>query len=535
MKFPLKKRKHQYYLLVSVSLIILFFIGYELITNKITSEAERLVEEATTQNVREKKGILQFDFNEFDKFISGAEKIIDNSTVLKREQLKNRLVFNSELAFSEEIIDASFIYFFKENEAVYTSFLGEKKLEKEILHRIRKLKKENQVFEVVSTQKDTTYYQKIIVRKQSDNTTIVYGYSINLLKYWNYFSQKYSVYGGYVIVTDKTGVCMLHPDTNYIGKYEKTFFNTISPQNIIKKTKSNELKNNGPIKVTVKSEYLNLEVVRYYDVLQVGNSELILITSFPLNISIRESVNDIKQYLLWMSLLALLTFMLILAFSRGQLRSQYLKTLQYEQERKRLAISNEQYQQKNARLQLSQLRKKLNPHFLFNTLNSLHVLIGVDKKMSQQFVLKLSEVYRYLLKEREANLATVKDELHFLEQYFFLQKIRFSNSINLSVVDNGGGKALSKKIPFLALETLVENAIKHNEITKKNPLFIKVLIEEDQIIVSNNYNPRKNKKEASYSVGLGYLSNFYAFYNVKSFKTEVFNEDFKCYMPLLSK
>eukprot|EP01090_Pellita_catalonica_P007606 TRINITY_DN1819_c0_g1_i10.p1 TRINITY_DN1819_c0_g1~~TRINITY_DN1819_c0_g1_i10.p1 ORF type:complete len:156 (-),score=16.86 TRINITY_DN1819_c0_g1_i10:457-924(-) len=155
--------------------------------------------------------------------------------------------------------------------------------------------------------------------------------------------------------------------------------------------------------------------------------------------------------------------------------------------------------------------------------------------MSQQFVLKLSEVYRYLLKEREANLATVKDELHFLEQYFFLQKIRFSNSINLSVVDNSGGKALSKKIPFLALETLVENAIKHNEITKKNPLFIKVLIEEDQIIVSNNYNPRKNKKEASYSVGLGYLSNFYAFYNVKSFKTEVFNEDFKCYMPLLSK
>lgn len=275
--------------------------------------------------------------------------------------------------------------------------------------------------------------------------------------------------------------------------------------------------------------------MRYYDVIQIGNSNLILITSFPLNIFIKESVNNIKEYLLWMSLLALLTFMLILGFSRSQLRSQHLKALQYEKERKRLAISNEQYQQKNARLQLSQLRKKLNPHFLFNTLNSLHVLIGLDKTMSQQFVLKLSEVYRYLLKERDANKATVKEELYFLEQYFFLQKIRFNNSINLDIVNKADEKILFKKIPFLALETLVENAIKHNEITKKTPLFIKVLIEEDQIVVSNNYNPRKNKKETGYGIGLSYLKDFYTFYSVTTFKTEVFEESFKCYLPLLSK
>lgn len=535
MRFLLKKRKHQYYLLVSVSLIVLFFIGYRLITQKITSEAERLVGEVISQTVREKKNILQFDFNEFNKFISGAQKILDKGVNLEDSELKNRLLFNSELAFSEEVIDASFIYFLKRNDEVtYTSFLGTKELEEETLEKIRGFKKENQTFNVVLGLNNITYYQKIITYKLPDESMVVFGYNINLLKYWNYFSQKYKGYGGYVIVTDKEGVCMLHPDTSYIGKQEKSFFNNISPNSIIKSSKRG-IKNNQQIKSTVTSEYLGLEVLRYYNVVQAGNSELVLITSFPLNILIKESVNNIKEYLLWMSLLALLTFMLIFGFSRSQLRSQHLKALQYEKERKKLAISNEQYQQKNARLQLSQLRKKLNPHFLFNTLNSLHVLIGVDKTMSQQFVLKLSEVYRYLLKERDANKATVKEELYFLEQYFFLQKIRFNNSINLEIINRAEEKTLLKKIPFLALETLIENAIKHNEITKKTPLFIKVLIEKDIIIVSNNYNPRKNNTETSYGIGLSYLSDFYTFYSVTSFKTVIFEKSFKCYLPLLSK
>ncbi|RSC92131.1 sensor histidine kinase [Tenacibaculum singaporense] len=535
MKFLLKKRKHQYYLLVGVLLMVLFFIGYRLITNKITSEAEGLIEVVIKQYAKEKESILQFDFNDFNKFIVDTQKIIESSADLDRSELKNRLLFNSELAFSEENIDVSFVYFFKDNEVFDSYFFGSIDTSKNVLERVKSLEDKSQVFDTVLNLEGKTYYRKIIKHQLQDGTFVVFGYDINLLKYWNYFSQKYSGKGGYVTLTNNKGVCMLHPEIGYIGKHETSFFNKVSLNQVLKNYEQQDYKKKKQVKVAVISEYLNLEVMRYYDVIQVGNSELILITSFPLNIFIKESINNIKQYLLWMSLLALLTFMLILGFSRSQLRSQHLRTLQYEQERKRLAISNEQYQQKNARLQLSQLRKKLNPHFLFNTLNSLHVLIGLDKTMSQQFVLKLSEVYRYLLKDKEANFTTVKEELHFLEQYFFLQKIRFNNSINLSITDKSEGEALLKKIPFLALETLTENAIKHNEITKKNPLFINVLIEKDKIVVSNNYNPRKSKKEKSYGVGLSYLSNFYAFYNVTSFKTEVLDKDFKCYLPLLSK
>jgi len=535
MRFLLKKRKHQYYLLVSISLIILFFIGYRLITKKITSEAEGLMEVVVEQYAKEKKSILQFDFNEFNKFIVDAKKIIETGVNSDKNELKNRLLFNSELAFSQDNIDVSFVYFIRENKIVDTRFLGEKSLEEEVLKEVENLKNENQITDAVIRLNENTYYRKVIKYQIKDDFFVVFGYDINLLKYWSYFSQKYSGKGGYVILTTDKGVCMLHPEISYVGKKETSFFDKVSISQVVENFNSQQNRNKEEIKVAVTSEYLNLEVMRYYDVVQVGASKLVLITSFPLNIFIKESVNNIKEYLFWMSLLALLTFMLIFGFSRSQLRSQHLKALQYEKERKKLAISNEQYQQKNARLQLSQLRKKLNPHFLFNTLNSLHVLIGVDKTMSQQFVLKLSEVYRYLLKERDANKATVKEELYFLEQYFFLQKIRFNNSINLEIINRAEEKTLLKKIPFLALETLIENAIKHNEITKKTPLFIKVLIEKDIIIVSNNYNPRKNNTETSYGIGLSYLSDFYTFYSVTSFKTVIFEKSFKCYLPLLSK
>lgn len=195
---------------------------------------------------------------------------------------------------------------------------------------------------------------------------------------------------------------------------------------------------------------------------------------------------------------------------------------------------NEKYQKENAVLQLNQLKKKMNPHFLFNTLNSLHVLIDLNPELSQQFVLKLADVYRYLLEERSGNLITVKKEITFLEQYIFLQEIRFNNSLNVKIINNCGEKTLLKKIPFLSLETLVENAIKHNNITKQNPLFIEIIISKDKIMVLNNYEPRKNKDKNSYHIGLSYLNNTYQYYQINTFKTEILDGKFRCTLPFIN-
>ena len=259
-----------------------------------------------------------------------------------------------------------------------------------------------------------------------------------------------------------------------------------------------------------------------------------MIVSYPIDIYLKEHIVSIKKYFSWMTVFAFCTFMLLLLVSRFQLRKEFMENLKVVEEKEDLMRANEKFQRENAVLQLNQLKKKMNPHFLFNSLNSLHVLIDSNPELSQQFVLKLAEVYRYLLEEREAHLVTVKKELEFLRHYVFLQEIRFSTSLKVLIRCECDDKILLKKIPFLSLETLVENAIKHNEFTKQKPLFITIIIREEEIVVSNNYAPRKHKDANSHHIGLDYLRNNYEYYQINSFRTLIVNGEFQCFLPLLS-
>ena len=117
-------------------------------------------------------------------------------------------------------------------------------------------------------------------------------------------------------------------------------------------------------------------------------------------------------------------------------------------------------------------------------------------------MLQLADVYRYLLENRDDNLTSLKKELDFLEQYIFLHKIRFKNSLNITIVNQSDDELIFyKKIPVLSLETLVENAIKHNEITKSNPLNIEVEINNTHVTVTNNYSPKKKEHIEGHKIG----------------------------------
>lgn len=541
MKFLLKAKKHQHYLYISAVLITLFFVANYLISNKIASVTKELSEFIVQGNIRAKHKTLKFDFTKFNNFILNTDNIIEHSKATDKNALKEKLLLICELATSTENIDNSFVFFIENNKITNSTFLHNsndnyiKNVSKQALFLHNK--QDKIIVDEVINFENNVYNRKMLIYKLTNNTTVVTGYDINLLKYWKFVSETYSGDGAYSILTDSNGVCMLHPNSDYIGKNISSFFNGISIQKILnQELDNNYFKIEDLIKTKTISEFLNLEILRYFSPIRLENSSLILITNFPVTLTLGEAINNVKQYFLWISALALCVFLLILGMSRLQLRKEFAQKLKYEEEKNELAISNEKYQQENTVLQLNQLKKKMNPHFLFNTLNSLIVLIDLNTDLSQKFVLKLAEVYRYLLENREDNLINVKEELHFLEQYFFLQKIRFKDSLHLKTIYDCTDKkqSLSKKIPFLALETLVENAIKHNEATKQKPLFIEILIKDEQIMVSNNYNPRKTKEQKSHHIGLKYLKNSYNFYKTTSFKTEITNTHFKCYLPLLS-
>jgi len=150
-------------------------------------------------------------------------------------------------------------------------------------------------------------------------------------------------------------------------------------------------------------------------------------------------------------------------------------------------IENERLKQQNLQTELAALKNQIDPHFLFNSLNSLTCLIR-DNEKATQFVKKLSFMYRYILQSGDRDLVSLKEELKFLESYSYLIKTRYRDRFTIDIeIDK---KYHEKEIPPLALQLLVENAVKHNEISETNPLTVKIFYKDGFIYVENILQPR---------------------------------------------
>jgi two-component system, LytTR family, sensor kinase len=168
-----------------------------------------------------------------------------------------------------------------------------------------------------------------------------------------------------------------------------------------------------------------------------------------------------------------------------------------------LILSNSiilQFQKESAELEVKQLKvnnleaqkmillQQLQPHFLFNALSTLKSLISENPTNAEDYTVRLSDFLRYSVQAKNNEVVNLKDELAFTENYIELQKVRFGDSFRCQI--DVPEQYLSKKIPVYALQTLVENAIKHNSFTDKKPLLISVVVEGERIKVMNNLLPK---------------------------------------------
>jgi LytS/YehU family sensor histidine kinase len=178
-------------------------------------------------------------------------------------------------------------------------------------------------------------------------------------------------------------------------------------------------------------------------------------------------------------------------------------------------------QKENLQSQFEVLRQQVNPHFLFNSLNVLTSLIKLEPDLAEKFTEHLSKVYRYVLENKDNNLVDLKTELDFLDAYIFLLNIRFMDKIEVNVSIDDDKKEL--KILPLALQLLIENAIKHNSMSKKNPLKIDISVEnENTLTVENNLQERESHM-ASTGVGLKNINHRYSLLEMPApqfYKTE---------------
>jgi len=201
------------------------------------------------------------------------------------------------------------------------------------------------------------------------------------------------------------------------------------------------------------------------------------------------------------------------------------------------AISEtEQLEKLTLESQFRSLQSQLNPHFLFNSFNVLSSLIAENPRRAEDFVDELSNVYRYLLRSNEQELATVGEELRFIRSFFHLLETRHDTGVSMKMEVP---KALfDKKLPTLALQILVENAVKHNEISPEKPLKIEILNDHPTpdgrgvLIVKNNLQ-RKATRLHSTRVGLDNLRQRYELLGVAGFEVQDDGRFFSVTLPLV--
>ena len=194
---------------------------------------------------------------------------------------------------------------------------------------------------------------------------------------------------------------------------------------------------------------------------------------------------------------------------------------------------NETLQELSVHQEFDALKSQVNPHFLFNCFNTLSSLISIDKQKAVQFLDELSKVYRYLLRNNQESLSTLENELTFIDSYFSLLQTRHGDSIRLSKkIDK---QYLSYLIPSLTLQLVVENAVKHNSISKSNPLMIDIFTAGENKLVVNNNLQRRATAAPTNGVGLENIKTKYKLLNQEGIQVMEGGKNFTVVLPLIWK
>jgi Putative regulator of cell autolysis len=178
--------------------------------------------------------------------------------------------------------------------------------------------------------------------------------------------------------------------------------------------------------------------------------------------------------------------------------------------------------------QYDALKAQVNPHFLFNSLNILYSLISIDTVKSKEFVLSLSQMYRYIMSQQNKKTIKLKEELDFLHSYIAVLKMRYHNQFNSEMI--GADIIVDQEIIPYTLQLLIENVTKHNIISTKYPMTVNITICDKHVTVSNSI--KKKDNETVSGIGLNYIMEQYKLYD-KVFEVKSNGETFVAKVPYL--
>src|ERR1700741_5306583 len=159
-------------------------------------------------------------------------------------------------------------------------------------------------------------------------------------------------------------------------------------------------------------------------------------------------------------------------------------------------LKNAELSRSKAEAELAALKNQIDPHFMFNSLNSLSYLISQDQQKASQFTENLAEVYRYILSQKDQTLVLLDDELDFTHKYTDLLHLRFGEAL---IIRKKFENSLSRQflIPPTSVFVAFENAVKHNEISERTPMYIDVDVIEGKLLITNTIRERRKQGHSS--------------------------------------
>ncbi|SDH34093.1 hypothetical protein SAMN05421818_102129 [Myroides phaeus] len=198
---------------------------------------------------------------------------------------------------------------------------------------------------------------------------------------------------------------------------------------------------------------------------------------------------------------------------------------------KNLAIRKEQIEVALKQAEINSLKEQLSPHFLFNNLNVLISIIQEDPQKAEQFARSFTNIYRYVLEQIENSKTTVGEEMRFARDYMYLMNVRYENAIDF-VVSKEVENFYNYSMPALAMQTILENIIKHNAIPPQDKLNVSISIVDNEFLVIKNDKLSKVEDTYSSKLGLRNLKSRYALAYHKEVLVENSEKYFMIKLPI---
>lgn len=224
----------------------------------------------------------------------------------------------------------------------------------------------------------------------------------------------------------------------------------------------------------------------------------------------------VKGLILIMTAIFIYNIIYALLYSYQQYAVAQLETLQRER--------------KQLELQFEALKNQLSPHYLFNSLNTISSLIYKDTPSAEQFIRRLAQTYQYILSTQQKRFVTLKDEVDFVQSYYYLLRIRFQQQLNVEI--NLPSNIMNSRIPPLTLQILVENAVKHNTISSDKKLFIYITAQDNTYLKVINTKTALSSNVQSFRVGLENIKKRYEYFTQKKIEVRD-DEKFSVSLPVL--